>query len=79
MTLVNPKPLISLLFIFSLILSACQKDELPEESIPLPEHPRPDFERTNWINLNGYWQFEFDGADEGVKDSWFNEEKGECG
>ena len=22
-------------------------------AIPLPEHPRPDFERTQWLNLNG--------------------------
>ena len=28
--------------------------------IPLPEHPRPDFERTNWLNLNGVWRFRFD-------------------
>ena len=30
-------------------------------SIPLPEHPRPDFERAEWINLNGTWDFRFDG------------------
>ena len=30
------------------------------ENIPLPEHPRPDFERSNWINLNGEWDFTFD-------------------
>ena len=29
------------------------------QSIPLPEHPRPDFERPDWINLNGTWQFTF--------------------
>ena len=29
--------------------------------IPLPEHPRPDFERAEWINLNGEWDFHFDG------------------
>ena len=23
------------------------------EDIPLPEHPRPDWERAEWINLNG--------------------------
>ena len=23
--------------------------------IPLPEHPRPDFERADWVNLNGDW------------------------
>jgi Glycosyl hydrolases family 2, sugar binding domain/Glycosyl hydrolases family 2/Glycosyl hydrolases family 2, TIM barrel domain len=30
------------------------------ETIPLPEHPRPDFERTGWVNLNGSWDFRFD-------------------
>lgn len=28
--------------------------------IPRPEHPRPDFERPLWLNLNGEWQFEID-------------------
>jgi hypothetical protein len=27
------------------------------QAIPRPEHPRPDFERANWLNLNGKWQF----------------------
>ena len=27
--------------------------------IPLPEHPRPDFERAEWLNLNGEWDFGF--------------------
>ncbi len=26
-------------------------------SIPRPEHPRPDFQRDAWLNLNGTWQF----------------------
>ena len=30
--------------------------------IPLAEHPRPDFERAEWINLNGHWAFTFDQA-----------------
>ncbi len=29
-------------------------------SIPRPEHPFPHFERKNWLNLNGTWQFEMD-------------------
>lgn len=29
-------------------------------SIPRPEHPQPQFERSAWENLNGQWQFEFD-------------------
>ena len=28
--------------------------------IPLPEHPRPDFHRAEWLNLNGRWRFAFD-------------------
>ena len=29
-------------------------------NIPRPEHPFPQMERDNWLNLNGEWQFEFD-------------------
>ena len=28
--------------------------------IPRPEHPRPDFMRDTFFNLNGVWQFAFD-------------------
>ena len=28
--------------------------------IPRPEHPNPQWERKNWTNLNGTWQFEID-------------------
>ena len=28
--------------------------------IPLPEHPRPDWERSQWVNLNGQWDFGFE-------------------
>ncbi len=28
--------------------------------IPRNEHPNPQFERENWLNLNGEWDFEFD-------------------
>jgi len=29
-------------------------------AIPRPEHPNPQWERKNWKNLNGPWQFEID-------------------
>ena len=45
-----------------------------QSDIPWPEHPRPDFERPAWLNLNGKWQFRFDAADEGLTQAW---EKGE--
>jgi hypothetical protein len=41
------------------------------DSIPLPEHPRPDFERADWLNLNGRWQFAFDARDVGERAAWF--------
>ncbi|MCC7053251.1 MAG: hypothetical protein IT355_08265 [Gemmatimonadaceae bacterium] len=39
-------------------------------TIPLPEHPRPDFERAEWANLNGQWQFAFDPQDRGESAGW---------
>ena len=41
------------------------------EVIPLPEHPRPDFQRANWMNLNGRWQFKYDAANAGEGAGWF--------
>ncbi|MCF7668639.1 MAG: glycoside hydrolase family 2 [Verrucomicrobia bacterium] len=38
--------------------------------IPLPEHPRPDFKRDQWLNLNGPWGFAFDKKDAGLEDNW---------
>ncbi|MEI7635164.1 MAG: glycoside hydrolase family 2 TIM barrel-domain containing protein [bacterium] len=41
--------------------------------VPRPEHPRPDRERRNWMNLNGEWEFAEtnDTADE----SWLRKDK----
>jgi len=51
-----------LMMSFSLVANA--------QSIPLPEHPRPDFERGHWINLNGTWDFEFDSLNKGIANQW---------
>ena len=40
------------------------------DSIPLPEHPRPDFERAEWRNLNGRWDFALDARNEGEGGGW---------
>lgn len=37
------------------------------------EHPKPQFERENWINLNGQWQFEIDRANSGVDRKLFDD------
>ena len=39
-------------------------------SIPRPEHPRPDFERESFYNLNGVWGFAFDDRNLGQKERW---------
>lgn len=31
------------------------------------EHPKPQFERENWLNLNGDWQFEIDNGNSGYE------------
>jgi beta-galactosidase/beta-glucuronidase len=39
-------------------------------AIPRPEHPRPQFERANWLNLNGEWNFAFDFGESGLERGW---------
>ncbi|MGI6562115.1 MAG: glycoside hydrolase family 2 protein [Clostridia bacterium] len=39
--------------------------------LPRPEYPRPDFERSLWMNLNGAWDFCFDDEDRGEKEGWY--------
>ncbi|MBR6406833.1 MAG: beta-galactosidase [Lachnospiraceae bacterium] len=34
-------------------------------SIPRPEHPKPQFQRKNWMNLNGAWEFAIDNGRSG--------------
>jgi beta-galactosidase/beta-glucuronidase len=35
-------------------------------TIPRPEYPRPQFVRTDWLCLNGAWEFETDPTDDGL-------------
>ncbi|MCY4115374.1 MAG: hypothetical protein OXF55_00625 [Caldilineaceae bacterium] len=36
-------------------------------SIPRPEYPRPQFVRSDWLCLNGEWEFEIDQGDSGLE------------
>ena len=40
-------------------------------NIPRPEHPRPDFMRDTFHNLNGAWEFAFDDENVGLKEGWY--------
>ena len=41
-----------------------------DPAVPLPDYPRPQVRRSQWMNLNGTWQFAFDPEDQGVKAGW---------
>jgi hypothetical protein len=54
---------------------------LYRSEFPRPEYPRPDRQRghvegLDWLNLNGPWDFCFDGARTGVEERWFEPGKG---
>jgi hypothetical protein len=55
-----------------LLFTACKQQQTPPstENIPLPEHPRPDFFRADWLNLNGVWEFASDPANVGLAQGW---------
>lgn len=40
------------------------------QTIPRPEFPQPQFERAEWANLNGRWQFDFDDGNAGLAEHW---------
>ena len=44
-------------------------------SVPRKEYPRPQFERTEWINLNGIWSYQIDPSGTGIERN-FKESKG---
>jgi hypothetical protein len=62
----------ALLVLSPLLLAPAAAGQAARASdLPLPEHPRPDLERADWINLNGSWAFRFDQADAGERERWF--------
>ncbi len=45
-------------------------------AIPRPEHPKPQFHRDTWLNLNGQWNFAFDFDVVGVEQGWAKDPSG---
>lgn len=62
---------IILLLIINFVSFECCGQSLP--AIPLQEHPRPDFQREMWQNLNGLWDFRFDAQNVGEREKWFTQ------
>lgn len=44
-------------------------------TIPRKEHPNPQFERQNWENLNGIWEFQIDKSNSGKDRELYKSEK----
>lgn len=44
--------------------------EHSQKKAPRPEYPRPQFVRSEWLNLNGEWEFAFDDANQGRELGW---------
>lgn len=61
---------INIFLFLSLILSFTAAAALPRQ-----EYPRPQFERTDWVNLNGPWTYTFDFGKTGIDRKLF-ESKG---
>ncbi|MCL2099429.1 MAG: beta-galactosidase [Oscillospiraceae bacterium] len=45
------------------------------QNIPRPEFPNPQFERKNWLNLNGKWKFKFDYGKTGEERKFYEEQQ----
>src|ERR1700690_783571 len=55
---------------FQLLLTVAAMSLAAAQEIPRPEYPQPQFQRADWVNLNGGWEFEFDDANKGLDQDW---------
>lgn len=39
------------------------------------EYPRPQLVREKWQSLNGFWDFAFDDADQGILQKWYKRDR----
>jgi beta-galactosidase/beta-glucuronidase len=59
-----------LLLLFILTATAANSAGKTQKQIPRPEHPKPQFHRDTWLNLNGEWNFGFDLGFSGAEKDW---------
>ncbi len=59
--------LLPLLF---LVVTTANIAKSTQKQIPRPEHPKPQFHRDNWLNLNGEWKFGIDLGFSGSEEDW---------
>ncbi|MCC5843438.1 MAG: beta-glucuronidase [Verrucomicrobia bacterium] len=51
-------------------MNTCPQSSSSPDSVPRSEHPRPQFRRDAWLNLNGRWNFAFDFGGSGEERGW---------
>ena len=52
------------------VLAAGMAFQTNAADIPRKEYPRPQFERTAWVNLNGEWDYTFDFSNSGMEQEY---------
>jgi len=60
----------ALLLLLLLTATAANSAGKTQRQIPRPEHPKPQFQRDTWLNLNGEWNFGFDLGFSGAEKDW---------
>jgi len=63
-------------FRFVTILILLSMAAVTAGAMPRPEHPKPQFQRDTWLNLNGEWNFAFDFDVVGLKEGWAKDPSG---
>lgn len=61
----------SLSVVFAVFSVLCA---LHGEVLPRAEYPRPQFERSEWVNLNGEWEYAFDFSETGMEKGYADAE-----
>ena len=54
----------------TLTIAAVANLHAQQQSIPRPEYPQPQFQRADWVSLNGQWEFDYDDNDQGLMQNW---------
>ncbi len=53
-----------------LVLTLLGAIGLAADNAPRSEYPQPQFERRDWMSLNGRWEFAFDDTNHGLDENW---------
>lgn len=61
----NHSLIISMFFI--LLFAGSLSNRVFAQEVPRSEYPRPQFERAEWLNMNGEWSYTFDFGKSGLE------------